>query len=704
MQLKNWIKTGLIAASTLTLPFTNLAAMDPAPVASKVAPVQSNNSVTSPSAGLVTMQSTNVAAASEPGLLATDVGFKTLANHSMLALGANDQNAFLAAAYEPNVTVFNLATNKATATLATTGSVTALTSATDTRKIFASAISGSGPIAEASQQILTIDPATTKVSKTFTLNGESAIAHMAASATGNRLAVTVSGATTSVLVFDTTTFNVLTRISLARNFLVNSLAMTPNGAQIFVGGETSTGSTTTTSSMQVHDAVAGTLVRTFETCEGNRQVSFSSDGARSFVPCANGKVRVRSTADGALLREYEIGFAAGRVQLLNNGSQLLVVGDWSNSQAAVFNVGSGQLESKITLPGNVHTIAPKTSGSSWWMLRTDDYTSSYMHLVDRAASPSEQGVDRYFGSDRYQTAVAISRAHYQSADSGLAGGLAVPDTIYIASGEGFADALAASAAAAKAKAPLLLTRNKSLPAEVEDEIWRLYPKRIFVVGGPASVSESVFQKIKSMIPSTVRLTGADRYVVSRATIASSFTSANKVYIATGLNFPDAVSASAVAAKQGLPMLLVSGNASTLNQESISLLKRLGVKSTVLVGGSAVVSSGIFNTLNRNGLGPVRVGGINRYEVNIALTKPFLADTKRTYLTTGSTFADALSISATAGQGNAAVLLVPTTCTPAATVAALEASPGRRAASHIGGPAVVAWQLKSVGGELKSKSC
>lgn len=86
-------------------------------------------------------------------------------------------------------------------------------------------------------------------------------------------------------------------------------------------------------------------------------------------------------------------------------------------------------------------------------------------------------VSRISGPNRFATSAAISRSVY-----------ATVNTVYIASGENFPDALAGSSIAAAAGAPVLLVKVGSAPSEVCAEVQRLSPRQVIALGGASSVS------------------------------------------------------------------------------------------------------------------------------------------------------------------------------------------------------------------------
>ncbi len=111
-------------------------------------------------------------------------------------------------------------------------------------------------------------------------------------------------------------------------------------------------------------------------------------------------------------------------------------------------------------------------------------------------------VTRLSGADRYATSVAISQDAYPAGAG----------TVLIAVGSGFPDALAGGPLAKKLDGPVLLTATNALPDSVRDEILRLDPDTIVVLGGTSVVSDAVYADLETFANvETVRLSGQDRY-------------------------------------------------------------------------------------------------------------------------------------------------------------------------------------------------
>jgi YVTN family beta-propeller protein len=187
---------------------------------------------------------------------------------------------------------------------------------------------------------------------------------------------------------------------------------------------------------------------------------------------------------------------------------------------------------------------------------------------------------RLFGSDRFATSAAISAATFTPG---------VP-VVYIANGLNFPDALSGAAAAGTNGAPVLLIEATTIPAPITAELTRLHPARIVVLGGTGAVSETVKTTLATYTSGTVtRLFGSDRFATSAAISAATFTAGVPVvYIANGLNFPDALSGAAAAGTNGAPVLLVESNGITADIRTE--LQRLNPASIVVLGGQGSVST------------------------------------------------------------------------------------------------------------------
>jgi len=289
------------------------------------------------------------------------------------------------------------------------------------------------------------------------------------------------------------------------------------------------------------------------------------------------------------------------------------------------------------------------------------YTASPPTGIVRAAAASAS--TRLSGSDRFGTAAAVSAGTFSPG---------VP-VAYLATGSDFADALTA-AAAAGGKGPVLLAGAATLPAVTAQELARLHPTRVVVVGGRTAIGDGVVAALASLLPSSVvtRTTGIDRYATAAALSATTFpTGASIAYIATGSDYPDALAAAAATAGHG-PVLLT--RTWSVPSSTIAELRRLHVAKIVVVGGSGAVSDATFLAIAAAvPSAPMsRIAGDDRYGTAAAVASgAFGTGTTASivYLATGQNFPDALAAAAAAG-GHGPVLLVGGQSVPGATSAAL----------------------------------
>jgi putative cell wall-binding protein len=193
-------------------------------------------------------------------------------------------------------------------------------------------------------------------------------------------------------------------------------------------------------------------------------------------------------------------------------------------------------------------------------------------------------VDRVAGTDRYATAAAVSAATFPSG---------VP-VAYVGNGVSFPDALAGSAAGAALGGPVLLSEPTALPAATANELARLRPARIVVLGGPGAVSEAVEGELASIAPTT-RASGLNRYETAINLSRDGYApdSPPTVFIASGTDFPDGLAAGAAAGVAGGPLILVGAS---LSPQVATELVRLNPARVVILGGPGAVPATVVSQL------------------------------------------------------------------------------------------------------------
>ncbi len=185
-------------------------------------------------------------------------------------------------------------------------------------------------------------------------------------------------------------------------------------------------------------------------------------------------------------------------------------------------------------------------------------------------------VTRIGGTDRYAVAAGVAAR--------------VPaKQVVVASGELFSDALSAGPLAAQFGGPLLLVRSGELPTATADALRVLAPDSVIVVGGPATVSDSVLAEIQAITGAqTTRVGGADRYEVAANVTRQFFAQADAAVLASGLVFPDALSGTPLAHAYGAPILLSTATCSS--PHTTAAISVLAPAHKFFVGGPASVTS------------------------------------------------------------------------------------------------------------------
>ena len=292
---------------------------------------------------------------------------------------------------------------------------------------------------------------------------------------------------------------------------------------------------------------------------------------------------------------------------------------------------------------NVEVVGMSASGAQVEISFTDGY-----------AVPD--GI-RLGGASRYDTSAEVSKHAFPNTVGG---------TVVVALGGNYPDALSAAPLAKKLGGPLLLTAQHELPKATRDEIVRLQPSEVIIVGGSGVISASVEQQLRGLAGDVERIAGANRYETSAAIARRGWSSAQSAFIATGAGFADALSAGAAAGYLDAPAILVPGGANTAPASVQMLLIDLEAQHLFIAGGKGVVSTGMEQSLRGALSGDqqvTRFAGTNRYDTSARIGAAFHTPGGRVYLASGASFPDALAGAAAAGANGAPLLLASAGCIP-----------------------------------------
>lgn len=188
---------------------------------------------------------------------------------------------------------------------------------------------------------------------------------------------------------------------------------------------------------------------------------------------------------------------------------------------------------------------------------------------------------RIGGYDMYETAAKIA------AELGYKG------KAVIATGEDFHDALLAAPLAAYKGIPMLLTEKNSLPSFTKDALQLIAPTETIVVGRSEAVSDSVLTELTN----AKRYCGSDFYQTGVVVAENFGADASKIFFATGRDFPDALTGSALAAKYNNPIIYVNDPLADSVKQYLTTNKSQ-TKDIRLLGGEAVIPLSVLNSIKQ----------------------------------------------------------------------------------------------------------
>lgn len=378
----------------------------------------------------------------------------------------------------------------------------------------------------------------------------------------------------------------------------------------------------------------------------------------------NGRVDVvfydtRNDPDGVLMDLYHTASDDGGVSFQANRR----VTDRSFDARVMFTPKSAGLQSKDFARSNGLLSDDSSAIAAWGDARNtlpnspdgDPHTSASDIFTAKIAMTGDvtRPVSRIGAAHRYATAAAISRATFSFAQ-----------TVTIASGEVFADALAGGPLARQARGPVLLTPQAGLAAETVAEIRRLDPSRAYVLGGTSAIAAEVDQQLEALgVEEVVRIAGADRYETAAETAERYGPPPSATaLLASGENFPDGVAAAAYGAFRRMPVLLTTKE--TVPAATMRALEDNGIDRVVIVGGHAAVSEEVQTQLDNAGYQTERVAGPDRYATAVALAErgidadaaPLRIPVNTVYAATGRDFPDSLAAAAAVAYRGGVLLL------------------------------------------------
>lgn len=200
--------------------------------------------------------------------------------------------------------------------------------------------------------------------------------------------------------------------------------------------------------------------------------------------------------------------------------------------------------------------------------------------------------------DRYETGRLIVSTAFTSASHAI-----------IANGGNFPDALAATGAAGSRQAPVILVNGTAAtaPSSTLDMIKRLGVTSVGIVGDVKSVSAGIESQLRGAGLDVARYGGSGRYETAALINDAYFpNTVDTAFITAGANFPDALSAAAVAGRIGAPIY------TTLQQCLPGVIRESltarAPRATVVMGDAKAVGTDAGNSLGCLAAGKPSISG------------------------------------------------------------------------------------------------
>ena len=319
-------------------------------------------------------------------------------------------------------------------------------------------------------------------------------------------------------------------------------------------------------------------------------------------------------------------------------------------------------------------------------------------------------VVRHGGNDRIDTSLAVldffsaksstptEANNLTVAYADYAGKVSLPwsDTAVLVRDDDYPDALVAGPLAANYNAPILMTPTKQVPRRVVDALRTHGFTKVILVGNPGAISAGAASQLQNAGFQVQRLGGQDRYRTAGAVadhlLAARGRDKSDVYLATGVDYPDALSASSAAIKNVGVVLLTPRR--TVDGTSQGWMNSAKAAKVVAVGGPAVAAAERSVHLDEKQV------GVDRYETAEKVASAYFPPNPgRIAVATGKDFPDAtLAASLTARTGSPLVLTRPDTLTKPTTQFLTRNRASVRKVDVVGGKAAV---TEKVRGEIYS---
>lgn len=282
-------------------------------------------------------------------------------------------------------------------------------------------------------------------------------------------------------------------------------------------------------------------------------------------------------------------------------------------------------DEKVLDPGTYTCLF--TSGSETYEKEIEIIPSTGQ---SQAAAAKLSSLTRLAGSNRYETAVEVSKNIYDSSSWAV-----------LTNGNSYLDTLTSIPLASALDGPSLFSGRDRLDPATRAELERLGVKNVYLVGGTSAIRPQIESDLRDMGIISTRISGKDAVdtAINVAAELNKYVSFDRAIVADASNFADALASSPLAAKENIPILFVEN--SKIDQDSLKRVRALGIGSITVVGGPSSISNESTRILENNGVGVERIYGANRYETALNFADKYFKDAKNLVIASGQTWPDAV---------------------------------------------------------------
>ena len=210
--------------------------------------------------------------------------------------------------------------------------------------------------------------------------------------------------------------------------------------------------------------------------------------------------------------------------------------------------------------------------------------------IEKQLAASGLNVVRIAGEDRYGTSAEVAKSMQQ-----MSGKPSL--TAFFVSANDYPDAISVSSIAAVKDSPIFyVDKTGKLDDKIKDYLANCGRKLGFayIIGGSSAISDDIFEELKPYFNQSGRYGGDNRYDTNAYinTAFRTFFTGKNIYLATGKDFPDALTGGVLAAKNGSPIAMAD---TVLTAKQTEYFKNYGIteekgNTLEILGGSSAVSN------------------------------------------------------------------------------------------------------------------